>query len=67
MPKFLVSIARNVAKRDVLEVSAESADEARWIAASSCDAWMDAELGEITVMPAPIAADHKMSALKSAA
>lgn len=51
MPKFLVSIARSPAKRDVLEVRAADADEARWIALSSCDAWMDLDAGAVMVTP----------------
>lgn len=67
MPKFLVSIARNVAKPEVLDVTAESADEARWIALSSCDAWMDVDAGALTVTTADMSADHGMPSLKSAA
>ena len=63
MPKFLVSIARETAKREVLEVSAESADEARWIALSSCDAWMELDAGAVIVTPAT----SKDRALRSAA
>lgn len=66
MPKFLVSIVRDVARREVLEVSADSAEEARWIALSSCDAWMEVESGAVTVTPAGQAAPGAV-ALKSAA
>ncbi|ARJ65067.1 hypothetical protein WV31_05020 [Magnetospirillum sp. ME-1] len=66
MPKFLVSIVRGVARREVLEVSADSADEARWIALSSCDAWMDLDNGAVTVEPAGADAS-KVVTLKSAA
>lgn len=67
MPKFLVSIARDVAKRDLLEVSADSLEEARWIALSSCDAWMGIDVAAVTVTPVVVPADRKASALKSAA
>lgn len=67
MPKFLVSIARNVAKPEVLEVTADNADEARWIALSSCDAWMDADAGAVTVTTADVSADHGAPSLRSAA
>jgi hypothetical protein len=67
MPKFLVSIARDVAKRDAIEVTADSPEEAQWIALSSCDAWMDVDAGAITVTPAATAAAHQGSGLKSAA
>lgn len=67
MPKFLVSIARDVAKRDVLEVSADSPEEARWIALSSCDAWMSLDADAVIVTPVTTPEPHKFSALKSAA
>lgn len=67
MPKFLVSIAREVARRDILEVTADSPDEARWIALSSCDAWMDVDTGAVTVTPVAPPVDDTLSALKSAA
>jgi hypothetical protein len=67
MPKFLVSIARDVAKREVLEVSADSPEEARWIALSSCDAWMDVESSAVIVTSAAPLDDRKSSALRTAA
>lgn len=67
MPKFLVSIARGVAKRDVLEVAADSPEEARWIALSSCDAWMGVDVGAVTVTPVTAPDNRKASAFKSAA
>lgn len=63
MPKYLVSIARSPAKREVLEVSAADADEARWLALSSCDAWMDADAGAVMVTPVV----DRPSPMKSAA
>lgn len=63
MPKFLVSITRDVARRDILEVTADSPDEARWIALSTSDAWM----GAVTVTPVATPVDDRLSALKSAA
>lgn len=67
MPKFLVSVVRSVARREVLEVCAESADEARWIALSSCDAWMGAEGAAVTVASADDKEAPAAPALKSAA
>lgn len=64
MPKFHVSIVRNVAQREVLEVSAETAEEARWIALSSCDAWMEMDDGAVTVEPVT---GSKVVTLRSAA
>ncbi|CUW41220.1 conserved protein of unknown function [Magnetospirillum sp. XM-1] len=66
MPKFHVSMVRGVARREVLEVSADTAEEARWIALSSCDAWMDLDNDAVTVTPAEAVAS-KVVALKSAA
>lgn len=67
MPKFHVSIVRGVARREVLEVSADTAEEARWIALSSCDAWMELENGAVSVTPAAEGAASKVVALRSAA
>jgi hypothetical protein len=67
MPKFLVSIVRSVARREVLEVSADTAEEARWIALSSCDAWMELDDGAVTVTPAADGAASKVVTLRSAA
>ncbi|WP_043744876.1 hypothetical protein [Paramagnetospirillum magneticum] len=67
MPKFLVSIARDVAKPEVLEVTADNADEARWIALSSCDAWMDVDAGAVAVTRADAPAGQGTLLLKSAA
>lgn len=67
MPKFLVSITRDVARRDILEVTADSPDEARWIALSSSDAWMGVDMGAVTVTPVAPPVDDTLSALKSAA
>lgn len=67
MPKFLVSITRDVARPDILEVTADSPDEARWVALSSCDAWMGVDMGAVTVTPVATPADDKLSALRSAA
>lgn len=64
MPKFLVSIVRSVARREVLEVSADTAEEARWIALSSCDAWMELDDGAVTVEPVTAS---KVVTLRSAA
>lgn len=67
MPKFLVSIVRSVARREVLEVSADTAEEARWIALSSCDAWMELDNGAVTVELADEETASKVVTLKSAA
>ncbi|OAN53949.1 hypothetical protein A6A04_13750 [Paramagnetospirillum marisnigri] len=67
MPKFLVSITREPAKPEVLEVSADNADEARWIALSSCGYWKDVGGCDATVTPLASASDDKAAGLRSAA
>lgn len=67
MPKFLVSIVRDVSRRDVLEVTADSPEEARWIALSNGDAWMGADVGDVSVTSVAAPADRKAPVLRSAA
>lgn len=69
MPKFHVSVERGVARRETVEVTADSPEEARWLALSASDGWKDAETRVVSVIPAPHTAVpvEKTLALRSAA
>jgi hypothetical protein len=67
MPKFQVSVARGVAKRDVVEVAADSPEEACWIALSCSGSWKDVDMDAVSVSMVSEPADHKVVTLRTAA
>lgn len=64
MPKFQVSVPRGIARHEVVEVSADTPEEACWIALSASGCWKDVEMGTVGVSLVP---DQKVVALRSAA
>jgi hypothetical protein len=49
MPKFQVSITRQTAKPEIVEVTADSPEEACWLALSSTDGWKDVEARAVSL------------------
>lgn len=65
MPKFQVSIARELAKPEILTISADSAEEACWLALSSTGAWKGVEVSAVALCDN--LADAKVVKMRSAA
>lgn len=67
MPKFHVSVDRGLARRETVEVSADSPEEACWIALSASGSWKDVDHSAVSVVPASPSSSAAVVTLRSAA